>query len=51
MTVVLFWLARYHPDWRLTGVEMDPLTAGDARCVVEQGNSLLVTAKLEQTLR
>ena len=51
MTAVLFWLARHYPDWRLTGVEMDPLMAGDARCVVGQGNSLLFTARLEQTLR
>lgn len=36
--ITLFWLARHHPDWHLTGVELDPLMAGDARRVIERGN-------------
>jgi len=36
--ITLFWLARHHPDWRLTGVELDPLMAGDARRVIGRGD-------------
>ncbi len=34
----LFWLARRHPDWRLTGIDLDPMMAGDARRAGERGN-------------
>lgn len=34
--IVLLSLARRHPDWRLTGIELDPLMAGDARRVIKQ---------------
>jgi SAM-dependent methyltransferase len=33
----LFWLARHHPNWRLTGVELDPLMAEDARRAIKRG--------------
>lgn len=35
--IVLSWLARRHPDWHLTGVDLDPLMAEAARRVVEGG--------------
>lgn len=36
--VSLFWLARRHPDWRLTGVELDPVLAKSARRAVKRGH-------------
>jgi SAM-dependent methyltransferase len=33
----LFWLSRRHPGWHLTGVELDPLMAGDAGRAVARG--------------
>jgi len=36
--VALFWLARRHPDWHLTGVELDPALAGPTRQAIERGH-------------
>ena len=33
----LFWLARHHPDWEITGVELDPVMATSAQCAAEKG--------------
>jgi SAM-dependent methyltransferase len=35
--VPLFWLSKHHPEWQLTGVELDPVMAGSARRAVERG--------------
>jgi SAM-dependent methyltransferase len=48
--VSLFWLARRHPDWHLTGVELDPAQAQSARQAVERGpwpNMSIVEGKLQ----
>lgn len=34
--ITLFWLARRHPDWRLSGVELDPVMAESAQRVAER---------------
>lgn len=49
--IVMLSLARRHPDWRLTGIELDPLMAGDARRVIEQGgysNVRVVKGNIEE---
>jgi 2-polyprenyl-3-methyl-5-hydroxy-6-metoxy-1,4-benzoquinol methylase len=35
--IALFWLAKHHPDWQLTGVELDPALASSAKRAVERG--------------
>jgi ubiquinone/menaquinone biosynthesis C-methylase UbiE len=41
--VSLFWLARHHPDWQLTGVELDPVLVRSARRAVERGHRANIT--------
>jgi len=36
--VSLFWLARRHPEWQLTGVELDPELIGSCRRAAERGD-------------
>ncbi len=35
--VALFWLARHHPDWTLTGIELDPSLADSSRMAAKRG--------------
>jgi ubiquinone/menaquinone biosynthesis C-methylase UbiE len=35
--VTIFSLASRHPDWQFTGIELDPLMAGDARRAAKRG--------------
>jgi SAM-dependent methyltransferase len=35
--IPLFWLARRHPEWQFTGIELDPVLAQSAQRVVQHG--------------
>jgi 2-polyprenyl-3-methyl-5-hydroxy-6-metoxy-1,4-benzoquinol methylase len=35
--VALFWLAQRHPDWHLTGIELDPVLSQPLRRAVDRG--------------
>ncbi len=35
--VALFWLARHHPDWKLRGIELDPVMFNSSRRAASRG--------------
>lgn len=49
--VALFWLAQRHPDWHLTGVELDPALVGPTRRAIERShwpNMTIVEGSVEE---